>query len=71
MSEGERTSSPPMLSWTTGLLERARELDPSAWAPPLLKHLGRRRDLSVALAFKELLAARKAVPDIDPTETKT
>jgi hypothetical protein len=44
---------------TTALLERARELDPPAWAAPLLKRLGRRRDCSVVLAFKELLAVRR------------
>jgi hypothetical protein len=57
----DRSAEPsmPAPTGTTWLLERAREIDPPAWAAPLLSHLGRRRDLSVAMAFRELLASRR------------
>jgi hypothetical protein len=46
---------------TTALLKRASEIDPEAWAPPLPKQLGRRRDRSVAEAFREMLGRRAAL----------
>jgi hypothetical protein len=62
-----RSDDDDVTSW---LLERAREIDPPAWASRLSKHLERRRDLSMAQAFKELLAARKRARNTDPAGRK-